>query len=437
MRHSRWQPRRRDRHNSTPRKPERAIRFAIAVHGTRGDIEPATAVARELQRRGHDVRMAVPPNLVGFAELAGLGSVSSYGPDSQRQLEAEVFHDWFELRNPVKVLRQAREYLVEGWTDMSATLTRLAAGADVILSGTTYQELAANVAEAQGVPLAALHYFPVRANNHILPFRLPQSLVAPLWSVAEWLHWRLLRPAYDEQRRALGLPHSRIRAVRQIVESGALEIQAYDKVFFPGLEAQWGWKRPLVGTMALESATCFDDSVNSWIGAGRRPIYFGFGSMPVDRPAETVEMIANACRELGERALICSGILPLEGTAPTRDVMIVPSVNHATVLPRCRAIVHHGGSGTTAASVRSGVPTLVLWIGADQPVWATQIKRLGVGTSRRFTATTAETLRHDLRTVLAPGCATRAREVANQMTPPSRSLTATVALLEELAAMRA
>lgn len=90
-----------------------------------------------------------------------------------------------------------------------------------------------------------------------------------------------------------------------------------------------------------------------------------------------------------------------------------------------------------AASVRSDVPTLVLWIGADQPVWATRIRRLGVGTSRRFSATTQATLRHDLWTVLEPECATRAREVANQMTPPSRSLTAIVALLEELAATRA
>ncbi|WP_409333933.1 glycosyltransferase [Bradyrhizobium sp. ERR14] len=104
------------------------------------------------------------------------------------------------------------------------------------------------------------------------------------------------------------------------------------------------------------------------------------------------------------------------------------------MLPRCRAIVHHGGSGTTASSVRSGFPTLILWIGADQPIWGPQIKRLGVGTSRRFSVTTVETLRDDLRTVLEPGCLTQAREVSNQMTPPSLSLTATVALLEGLAA---
>jgi hypothetical protein len=95
------------------------------------------------------VNMAVPPNLVEFAESAGLFSVDSYGPDSQQQLEAEVFHDWFKLRNPIKVLRQAREYLTEGWAKMSETLTKLAVGADLILSGTTYHEVAANVAEAR------------------------------------------------------------------------------------------------------------------------------------------------------------------------------------------------------------------------------------------------------------------------------------------------
>lgn len=51
------------------------------------------------QRHGRDVSMAVPPNLVRFAESAGLCPVNSYGPDSQRQLEAEVFQDWFKLRS--------------------------------------------------------------------------------------------------------------------------------------------------------------------------------------------------------------------------------------------------------------------------------------------------------------------------------------------------
>ena len=55
------------------------MKFVLAFYGTRGDVEPGVAVGRELLRRGHNVRMAVPPDLVGFAESAGLAAVA-YGP---------------------------------------------------------------------------------------------------------------------------------------------------------------------------------------------------------------------------------------------------------------------------------------------------------------------------------------------------------------------
>ncbi|WP_198938233.1 glycosyltransferase, partial [Mycobacterium sp. IS-836] len=44
------------------------MKFALATYGSRGDVEPSVAIARELQRRGHDVLMAVPPDMVGFVE---------------------------------------------------------------------------------------------------------------------------------------------------------------------------------------------------------------------------------------------------------------------------------------------------------------------------------------------------------------------------------
>ena len=63
------------------------MKFVLASYGTRGDVEPCAAVGRELLRRGHEVRMAVPPDLVGFAESAGLAAVA-YGPDTQAMLDA-------------------------------------------------------------------------------------------------------------------------------------------------------------------------------------------------------------------------------------------------------------------------------------------------------------------------------------------------------------
>ena len=410
------------------------MKYAIAVHGTRGDVEPAAAIALELLRRGHEVRMAVPPNLVAFAESVGIPSpVLPYGTDSQLQLEADGFRDWWKLRNPLTVVEKTRELMIGDWPQMGETLAAVATGADLILTGTTYQEVAANVAESRDIPMAALHYFPARTNTKILPVRLPLAVVRPAWAVAEWALWRILKPAEDDQRRRLGLPAARSRSVNRIVGRGALEIQAYDEVFFPGLDTEWGGTRPLVGAITLQMSTAVDDAVATWIADGTPPIYFGFGSMPIENPAKTIAMITEVSADLGERALICSGVLDVADAAPADHVKIVRSVNHAAVFPQCRAIVHHGGAGTTAASVRSGRPTLVLWVGAEQPLWANSVKRLGVGTMRRFSKSTAETMRADLRSVLSPTCIARAQTTAALMTPPDRSLATAASLLEQAA----
>ncbi len=87
-------------------------------------------------------------------------------------------------------------------------------------------------------------------------------------------------------------------------------------------------------------------------------------------------------------------------------------MNYAATFPVCRAVVHHGGSGTTAAGLRAGVPTLILWTAGDQPIWGAVVKRLKVGTARRFRPTTQASLVADLSRILAPDYVTRARELA-------------------------
>lgn len=410
------------------------MKFAIAVHGTRGDVEPCAAVGLELVRRGHQVSFAVPPNLLGFAEKAGLPALP-YGVDSQEQLDANAFRQYWKIRNPATILRELREYITQGWAEMNETLTGLADGADLILTGTTYQEVAANVAEYYDIPLAALHYFPARANTQVLPVPLPPKVARAGWAVAEWVHWHALKEAEDAQRRVLGLPKARVRAVRRIVEGGALEIQAYDPLFFPGLTAEWGGSRPLIGSMTLQMPTETDAEVMAWIDAGDPPIYFGFGSMPVENPTAAIAMIVDVCARLGQRALINSGVWDLSDVAAARadHVRVVSSANHAAIFPRCRVVVHHGGAGTTAASVRAGVPTLVIWVGADQPFWGKQVKRLGIGGCLRFSKLTPADLEAELRHALTPECAEQARKVAAELIEPTRSVATAADLLENAA----
>jgi vancomycin aglycone glucosyltransferase len=110
---------------------------------------------------------------------------------------------------------------------------------------------------------------------------------------------------------------------------------------------------------------------------------------------------------------------------------IVTAVNHAVVFPACAAVVHHGGSGTTAAGVRAGVPTLVLWLEVhDQPIWGDAVRRLGVGAGQSFSSTTQDSLVAALHSILAPHCRSRAQEVSAQLTPPARSAARAVDLLE-------
>ena len=105
-------------------------------------------------------------------------------------------------------------------------------------------------------------------------------------------------------------------------------------------------------------------------------------------------------------------------------------MNHAAILPACRAVVHHGGAGTTAAGLRAGIPTLILSILAEQPCWGAAVKRLKVGATRRFSSTTEKSLVADLRTILAPQYLTRARELATRMTKPAESVAAAADLVE-------
>jgi UDP:flavonoid glycosyltransferase YjiC (YdhE family) len=416
------------------------MKMVLASYGGRGDVEPAVVVGRELQRRGHDVVMAVPPNLVGFAEAAGLSAVA-YGLDSQPilDLQRKYFTCYsrtpWKLRELNRMSRETEEFAVRCWAEMTSTLTSVVDGADLLLTGLLFEQPAANVAERYHLRLATLHFFPVRAHGQLLPF-VPAPLSRMAMAVNDWMVWRGTRTDEDAQRRELGLPNAEAPAPRRIANQGALEIQAYDAVCFPGLAAEWvKWdgQRPFVGALALELATPADDEVVSWIAAGTPPICFGFGSVPVGSPAETIAMISEACAELGERALVCSGSTDYTGIAHPDHVKVVGLVNYATVFPLCRAVVHHGGAGTLAACLRAGVPQLVLWTLPDQPFFAAQLKRLKVGAGRRFSTTTEKSLVAGLRRILAPEYRSRARELAPRITKPADSAAAAADLLEKFA----
>ena len=373
------------------------MRIVLAGYGSRGDVEPCAVVGRELQQRGHDVRIAVPPNLLEFVEQAGLAGVA-YGPDSHAQLNSAS--DFFvgHMKNPFGALPEAIERAARVWVDKGTALASLADDADLLISGMNEQRLAANIAEYQNIPLVALHFFPSR--------------IQPSGE----LDTMLVKMSEGPLRRALGMPEG------AEPPPAVLEIQAYDERCLPGQPADWAEPgKPFVGALTLESPTDIDDAVLSWIADGTPPIYFGMGSTPITPPAEIIGMIIGATAELNERLLICTGPNDVSEFDHFDHVKFVSAVGHTAVLPRCRAAVHHGGAGTTAAAMRAGIPSLVLWLWLDQPVWAAGIQQLGSGIGQRFAEVTQQSLIAGLTSIRTPECVWQARNIAVQMITPHES----------------
>ena len=382
------------------------MKVVLAAYGSRGDTEPFAAVGRELLRRGHDVCMAVAPAMVGFVELAGLAAVP-FGPESLASGQNRPTQD------PAGAMVDEKQYLARAMEEWGTALTTLANGADLLLTGRLEQQLAANVAEYYDIAHAALHFYPEA--------HLRQSgWVGDAMEAAEHAH-----------RRALGLADAMGASPR------SLEIQAYDAFCFPELATEWAdgdsW-RPFVGTLTLELPTEADDEVLSWIAEGTPPIYFGFGSgVWLQHPAHTLGLISVACSRLGERALICAGASDFPNAPHSDQVKVVGAMNHAAIFSACRAVVHQGGAGTTAAGMRAGIPTLILWHPTnDQQIWADAVTRLKVGSGRAFSASNLGSLIEDLRSILNPQCITRASEVAAPVTKPAVSAASAANLLEDL-----
>jgi UDP:flavonoid glycosyltransferase YjiC (YdhE family) len=420
------------------------VKVVLASYGSRGDIEVSATVGRELLRRGHDVLMAVPPDHIDFVEMAGLPAVAC-GPPSRPWLDAGnhlstcLFRSPWRIQELNRLAGEAGRLGVECWVEITKTLLALAEEADVLVTDLAFEGAAANVAEYHDIPLVTVHFLPVRANGRLLPF-LPPRLARTAMRAYHWAVWRGQKAFEDAQRRELGLSATTGPLPQRITDRGSLEIQAYDDFCFPGLAAEWAeldGRRPFVGSLTMELPTDADDEAASWIAEGSPPIFFSFGSnIAVESPDDAIAMIDAACTQLGERALVCSAVSDFSRVAKLEHVKVVPAVNFAAIFPACRALVHHGGAGTTAAGLRAGVPMLIHSRDPGQKLLGALVRRLKVGKARRYSSATLETLVADLRTIFAPEYAIRAREIATRMTKAADSPTAAAVHVEEFARAR-
>lgn len=394
------------------------MRVTLATLGSRGDIQPMVVLGAELRRRGHDVVLGVPPNLIGFAGKAGFPA-HPVGPDSQAFVESADGQRWLASGNARAFLNAMGEIGHEMAPQADSQLLRACEGAEIIVCGILGEDHALCVAEAWGIPLVSLHLAPSRPTaaypNFLVTTRQLHLGVAnrATGRLVERVVWNKLRGDTNALRMRLGLPPARRTTTARMAEMGVPELQGYSAVLAPGLR-DYGSRRPITGFLTPDGELRrqlgeegVDADLDAWLEAGDPPAYFGFGSMPILDPPATLAAITTVARRLGVRALISAGWSGMAG-ASNDEVRVVGAINHDAVLPRCLLAVHHGGAGTTAAAAMAGVPALVYSVFADQPFWGARLEELGCGVHHRFTDLGPATLEAGLRRLLDPELRLRA-----------------------------
>jgi sterol 3beta-glucosyltransferase len=119
--------------------------------------------------------------------------------------------------------------------------------------------------------------------------------------------------------------------------------------------------------------------LEAFLTQGSAPIYIGFGSMVTEDSRRVTDLVLEAVKQSGQRAILATGWGGLTSSEIPNIVHIIQSAPHEWLFPRCSAVVHHGGAGTTGAGLRAGKPTVICPFIGDQPFWGKCIDDLGVG----------------------------------------------------------
>jgi vancomycin aglycone glucosyltransferase len=203
----------------------------------------------------------------------------------------------------------------------------------------------------------------------------------PRW--ANVFFWRCFRfgverakPTMDAARSRMGLPP--LRSLWHHLVDVPFFL-ACDPVLAPA-PPDWS-ARPITAT----GPWFYDDpgelapEVEEFLAAGPAPVYVGFGSMVSDDVAGVTRAIVEGAGAHGRRVLLSKGWAGLgEGELPAYAKVVHGPMPHAKLFPRMAAVVHHGGSGTTANALRAGVPQVIVPHIMDQFYYAERLFRLGL-----------------------------------------------------------
>jgi sterol 3beta-glucosyltransferase len=174
----------------------------------------------------------------------------------------------------------------------------------------------------------------------------------------------------------LGLPVR--KNSHDLVGNARIVLQAFSPLVTP-VDPRWPDSVRTTGFWYLPSKDwAVPAPLAAFLADGPPPVYLGFGSMAGRGAQRTADVVADAVRKAGVRAVVATGWGGIAPDVESRDVLVIDQAPHDKLFPDMAAVVHHGGSGTTGAALAAGRPQVVCPFVADQPHWAARMHAVGV-----------------------------------------------------------
>jgi UDP:flavonoid glycosyltransferase YjiC (YdhE family) len=375
------------------------LSLVIMTIGSRGDVQPFIPIGQRLAWR-HRVRIATHAEFRPMVERAGLEFYPLAG-DPRELMEYMIktggrivpMHVQQIVEDVPRKRQMIADILESTWRactekDPEHPDAKPFVADGIIANPPSYGHF--HCAEALRIPLhivCSMPWTPTSAFPH--PFaHLSPGAHHPVrnwfsYNVMDLLMWVGVADLINRFRQhTLGLPPIELR-------DGAATLLSDNEVPFTYLfpaslipkPADWGPHIDLANFIFFDQASTYrpPPDLLRFLAAGERPIYVGFGSCIVQDPAAVSRTIFAALEQAGARGIVSRGWGHLGGTTPPAHVYLIDDCPHDWLFPRCRAVCHHGGAGTTSAGLRAGLPTVVVPFFGDQFFWGQVVLDAGAG----------------------------------------------------------
>ncbi|MEO6435825.1 MAG: glycosyltransferase [Tepidisphaeraceae bacterium] len=409
--------------------------FALGSHG---DVHPFVGIGRRLRERGHAVAVAANEYFKPLVDHARLEFIEC-GTAKQYTALAKNRDLWHPMRSAQAVFGGTARYL----RPMYELARDFAASRDDAVIAASSLAIGARVAQDKhGIPLATVHLspsifqsvyeLPEVSGLRLVPKWTPRAVKGLLWRFANGTMDSIIAPSLNALRGELGMPPVR-NVIRDYWHSPVLTIGLFPD-WFARPQPDWPTQLKLTGFPLYDEPeiTPVSSGLDAFLREGEPPIAFTPGSA-MWQAHRFFDASVETCVRLNRRGLLLTRHTDHLPARLPPGVIHVPYAPFSALLGRVAAFVHHGGIGSSAQALASGVPQLVTPFTHDQPDNAARIKRLGVADFLPASRYTADAAVPRLRSLLTNPAVTRAcRDVKSRFVGVD-ALGQTCDLLETLA----